>query len=131
MAISLSSLNVEKKCDTPYKLDIIDEQSGAVTGITIDIIGEHSKVISDLVAKAVNGKREAQRIATKKGKDAPVEKVEDDIMFGIELAAKRIVGWSGIEEAFSPELAIELVKTNPSIREQVMTASSNMSNFTK
>lgn len=131
MVISLSALNVEKKCDTPYKLDIIDEQSGTSTGITLEIIGEHSKVISDLVAKAVNGKREAARLATKKGKDAPVEKVEDDILFGVELAAKRIVGWSGIEETFSPELAIELVKTNPSIREQVMNASGNMANFTK
>jgi hypothetical protein len=131
MAISLSSLNIEKASDTPFKLAIIDEQSGQPTGIEIDIIGEHSKVIADLVAKAVNGKREAARIAAKKGKDAPTEKVEDDILFGYELAAKRIVGWSGIEESFTAENALELVKTNPVIREQIMTASGVVTNFTK
>jgi hypothetical protein len=131
MAISLSSLNVEKASDTPFTLAIIDESTGVATGIEIDIIGEHSKTIADLVAKAVNGKREAARMATKKGKDVPADKVEDDLLFGYELAAKRIVGWVGIEEAFTPELALELVKTNPTIREQIMTASGNVSNFTK
>jgi hypothetical protein len=131
MAISLSSLNVEKASDTPYTLSIIDEQSGQATGIEIDIIGEHSKVIADLIAKAVNGKREAARIAAKKGKDAPADKVEDDLLFGFELAAKRIVGWKGIEEDFTPENALTLVRTNPTIREQIMQASGNVANFTK
>ena len=131
MAISLSSLNVEKASDTPYTLAIIDEQSGQATGIEIDIIGEHSKTIADLVAKAVNGKREAARIAAKKGKDAPADKVEDDLLFGFELAAKRIVGWKGIEEEYTPENALTLVRTNPQIREQIMAASGNVSNFTK
>ncbi len=131
MAISLSSLNIEKASDTPYSLEIIDEQSGQPTGITIDIIGEHSKVIADLIAKAVNGKREAARIAAKKGKDAPADKVEDDLLFGFELAAKRIIGWKGIEEDFTPENALTLVRTNPTIREQIMQASGNVANFTK
>lgn len=129
MAISLSSLNVEKASDTPFTLAIIDEQSGQATGIEIDIIGEHSKVIADLVAKAVNGKREAARMAAKKGKDAPADKVEDDLLFGYELAAKRIVGWKGIEDEFNADNALLLVKTNPSIREQIMTASSVVTNF--
>jgi hypothetical protein len=131
MAISLSALNVEKACDTPFTLSIIDEQSGKATGIEIDIIGAHSKVIADLVAKAVNGKRTAAAMAAKKGKDTPADKVEDDIAFSYELAAKRIVGWRGIEEPFTPELAFELVKTNPQIREQIMQSSENMANFTK
>lgn len=131
MAISLSSLNVEKASDTPFTLAIIDEQSGQDTGIEIDIIGEHSKTIANLVAKAVNGKREAARIAAIKRKDVPADKVEDDLLFGYELAAKRIVGWKGIEEEFTPENALTLVRTNPSIREQIMTGSSNVSNFTK
>jgi len=61
----------------------------------------------------------------------PIAKVEDDLEFGIELAAKRIVGWSGIEETFTPELAFELCKTNPVIRDQVVTASEDMSHYTK
>ena len=84
-----------------------------------------------MIAKAVNGKREAARLAAKKGKDAPVEKVEDDLLFGFELAAKRIVGWKGIEEPFTPENALTLVRTNPVIREQIMTASGTVSNFFK
>ena len=131
MAISLKSLNVEAACDTPYDLDIVDEQTGKSTGITLKVIGAHSQVITKLVAKAVNAKRQAESQLAKKGKDVPVTKVEDDLEFGIELAAKRIVGWSGIEESFTPDLAFELCKTNPVIRDQVVAASEDMSHYTK
>lgn len=131
MAISLASLNIEKQCDTPYSLAIIDEATGKETGIVLQVIGSHSPKISKLVAKAVNAKRTASALAAKKGgKDAPVEKVEDDIEFSYELTANKIVGWSGIEEEYTPELAYTLVSTNPVIREQVSQASDDMRNYT-
>jgi hypothetical protein len=129
MAISLASLNAVKASDTPYSLDIIDEVSGASTGITLQVIGAHSEVITKLVAKAVNAKRTADTMQAKKGKEPVPTKVEDDIMFSIELAAKRIVGWTGIEEPFSPENAIKLCEINPAIREQVVAASENPANY--
>lgn len=129
MAISLASLNMVKASDTPYSLDVIDEVSGASTGITLQVIGAHSEVITKLVAKAVNAKRTAEAMQVKKGKDPQPSKVEEDIDFSIELAAKRIVGWTGIEEAFSPENAFQLCKINPSIREQVVAASENPANY--
>ena len=132
MAISLASLNVEKQCDTPFDLAIIDEATGKETGIVLQVIGSHSSKITKLVAKAVNAKRTAAALAAKKGgKDAPIDKVEDDIAFSTELTAAKIVGWSGIEESYTPELAFELVSTNPVIREQVSQASDDMRNFTK
>ena len=132
MAISLASLNVEKQCDTPFDLAIIDEATGKETGIVLQVIGSHSSKITKLVAKAVNAKRTAAALAAKKGgKDAPIDKVEDDIAFSTELTAAKIVGWSGIEEAYTPELAFELVSTNPVIREQVSSCSDDMRNYTK
>lgn len=131
MAISLSSLNVVKASETAQKLEIIDEETGALTGIVLDVIGSNSEKIQKIITKVANAKRQADKLAEKKGKDAPVSKVEDDIEFIQELTAARIVGWSGIEEPYSPENALELVKINPVIREQVTAFSDNVSNFVK
>ena len=131
MAVSISSLNLTKASDTPAKLELIDEESGKSLGITLSVIGSHSEKITKLIAKAVNAKRQAEELAKKKGKDVQPSKVEDDLDFANELAAARIVGWEGIEESFSADLALELVKTNPQIREQVMTFSDNASNYLK
>jgi hypothetical protein len=131
MAISLSSLNVVKASETAQKLEIIDEETGALTGIVLDVIGSNSDKIQKIITKVANAKRQADKLAEKKGKDAPVSKVEDDIEFIQELTAARIVGWSGIEEPYSVENALELIKINPVIREQVTTFSDNVSNFVK
>jgi hypothetical protein len=131
MAISLSSLNVVKASETAQKLEIIDEETGTLTGIVLDVIGSNSDKIQKIITKVANAKRQADKLAEKKGKDTPVSKVEDDIEFIQELTAARIVGWSGIEEPYSVENALELIKINPVIREQVTTFSDNVSNFVK
>jgi thymidine kinase len=131
MGISLASLNVVKASDDAQKLDILDEESGKATGIVLSVIGSNSDKITKLVAKAVNGRRQAEELAKKKGKDVQPSKVEDDIEFAQELAAARIVGWEGIDEPFSPENALQLVTINPQIREQVMVFSDNASNYLK
>lgn len=129
MAISLANLNVVKASETAQKLEIIDEETGTLTGIVLDVIGSNSDKIQKIITKVANAKRQADKLAEKKGKDSPVSKVEDDIEFIQELTAARIVGWTGIEEPYSVENALELVKINPVIREQVTTFSDNVSNF--
>lgn len=129
MGISLDSLNVVKASAAPFTLDIVDD-AGNKLGFSLDVIGSNSEVITKFFAKAMNARRTAEDMQRKKGKDVQVTKVEDDIAFANELAAKRIVGWNGIDDEFSPERAIKLIETNPMVREQVMNASDDIRNFT-
>jgi hypothetical protein len=66
----------------------------------------------------------------KKGKE-DIRLVEDDEEFGIRNAAIRIIGWRGITEDYTPELAIKLCEVNPEIRAQVIEKSDELANFTK
>ena len=71
----------------------------------------------------------------KKGKD-DYRKVEEDEAFGIQLAAITIIGWKGLSDGgkpveYSKEMALQLCKMNPEVRDQVSAASDLMSNFIK
>ncbi len=132
MAISLSELNVEAQSETPYEFEITDENSGKGTGVYLSVLGSHSKSVSSFVAKTLNAKRRAEALRLKKGaKDVEFTPIEDDIDFGVELAAIRIKAWRGITEDFTPENALLLCRTNPIIKQQVIEASDDVKNFTK
>lgn len=87
--------------------------------------------------KMINSRRqkEAAREATKRvgvGKRAAdFEPFESDVEFGQKLAATRLVGWRGIDEPFTAELAMRLCARNEHIAAQIMQQSDEMGNFMK
>jgi len=133
MAVSLAQLNLKAKSDQAYEFEVVDEDDGQGMGIFISVVGEHSKKVQDLITNTVNGQRRAEAI--RKGKSAAKKEdytpVEEDIDFSNQLAAARIVGWKGISEEYSPENALLLCSTNPSIKDQVTVESQKIKNFTK
>ena len=132
MAISLSALNVEAQSETPFEFEVVDDNTGKGTGVFLSVLGSHSKTVSSFVAKTLNAQRRAAALKQSKGAKQPeFTPVEDDIEFGIELAAMRIVAWKGITEDWSPQNAMELCRTNPIIKAQVVEASDDVKNFTK
>jgi hypothetical protein len=56
--------------------------------------------------------------------------VEDDIAFGQRLSAARLVGWRGIKQAYTPDLALKLCQSNAELSSQVLAASNDLGNFT-
>lgn len=127
--VSIADLNIAKKCEDGYEFEYLDE-AGKGTGIHFTVIGAHAKKVQDWVNKQLNQRRRQEAMQAKRGKD-DVRPIEDDIDFGVELVSMRIVGWRGIAEEHSPELALTLCQGNPLVVEQVKEASENLANFTK
>lgn len=128
-AVSLADLNVTKKCEDGYEFEYLDE-SGRGTDIFITVVGAHAPQVQKWVNSQLNQRRKYEAMQTKRGKD--VERmIEDDIEFGVEFMAIRIVGWRGINEPCTPENALQLCEINPLVVEQVKGASENLANFTR
>lgn len=127
--ISLSDLNLKTKCADGYTFDFLDE-SGNETGVKLTVLGAHAPSVQAWVNKQLNARRKQEAMQAKRGKD-DVRSIEDDIEFGVEFMAIRIIGWEGITEPWSPENARLLCETNPAVVEQVKEASEKLANFTK
>lgn len=146
--VSIATLNVRKGSDTPFEFEYVDS-SGSNSGIFFKVLGSQSDTITKAINVLVNERRsqEAVRLAKNQRAASTFTPVEDDIEFGQRLAAVRLVGWrrpgdtdglsadqlsrfQGIEEAYSPELALTLCQTNPDIAAQVLAASNDLGNFT-
>lgn len=128
--ISLDSLNVQKQCDQSYEFEYLDED-GKGTGVFLSVVGVHSEKVRSFSAKEANRARAENLRRSKRKKDDDFTPIEDDIDFIIRDAAARLVGWRGISDAFTPEAALQLCTINPMIRQQVVSESNNVSNFTK
>jgi hypothetical protein len=126
---SLTELDLVKPSETGFEFEYIQE-SGGPSGVFITVIGSHSGKVKSWVRKELNTIRQRAAMMEKKGKE-DIRLVEDDEEFGIRNAAIRIIGWRGITEDYTPELAIKLCEVNPEIRSQVIEKSDELANFTK
>lgn len=132
--VSIASLNAVAAGDAAFEFEYIDTL-GNPTGIFFKVLGSQSEKVTKETNALINARRrqEAVRLAqvgNRRPQDA-VTPVEDDITFGQRLAAIRVVGWSGITEEYSPELALKLCQTNADISSQVLDRSNEVGNFIK
>lgn len=130
MALSLSELDLTKQCESASKLELLSPD-GRPLGVTLMVIGGHSETVSKHINKALNNRRKAEALALKRGKRTEYTPIEDDIDFGIEATAIRVVGWEGIKEEFTPENALKLCASNADICRQIRDFSEDIANFTK
>jgi hypothetical protein len=128
--VSIEALNVVKQCEDGYEFEYVDAQ-GKETGIFLTVLGAHAEKVQKWAFKQLNIQRTQSAVLAKRGKPEAVRVVEDDVEFAHELMAIRIIGWRGITQPYSPELALTLCANNPLIVEQVREASENLANFTK
>jgi hypothetical protein len=128
---SLDQLDLGKRCEDAFEFEVTDDATGKGLGIHLTIIGGHAPQVQSFIAKNLNERRVFEQMQEKRGKRAAVRKIEDDIEFGTELAAIRIVGWRGISEPCTFENAVRLCTINPPIKEQILKASEDLANFTK
>ena len=128
---SLADLDVTKQSEAGFEFEVLDDSTGKGVGIHLTVIGAHAPAVQKFTSKRLNERRVFDDLQTARGKKAQIRKIEDDVEFGIELAAIRIVGWRGISDDFSPANAIQLCTINPTMREQILKASEDLSNFTK
>lgn len=128
--MSLSDMNIKKKCEDGYRFEYLNDE-GKGTGIFFTVLGAHAPSVQKWVNNELNKRRKQEAIQAKRGKDIDVRLIEEDIEFGVEFMAIRIIGWEGITEAYTSENALMLCETNPMVVEQVKAASEALANFTK
>lgn len=129
---SINDLDVKKSCEKGFEFEVTDDNTGKGTGIFLTVIGGHAQVIADFTKKTLNERRITDAMAEKRdprGKRLHVYKVEEDEIFSTELIAMRIIAWRGIKEEYSHENAVKLCTINPPIREQILKASEDLTNF--
>ena len=128
--LSINDFNAVKASENSYEFEYINEH-GEETGLFITVIGDQSEAVRKSIYAKINKERIQSALLKKRGKDEPVKYIEDLIEENIETAALCIIGWRGVEEPFSTDLAITLCQNNKGIYEQVKAASENLANFTK
>ena len=128
---SLADLDVTKQSEAGFEFEVQDDSTGKGVGVYLTVIGAHAPAVQKFTSKKLNERRVFDEMNERRGKKGQVRKIEDDVEFGIELAAIRIVGWRGISDDFSAANAVQLCTVNPTIREQILKVSEDLANFTK
>lgn len=129
---SLEDLDQSKACEVPYRFEVTDEATGKGTGIFLSVIGGQAQKIQDYAMKVANERRVEEAMAAKRdprGKKPQIVKAEADVEVSTELVALRIVGWEGIKEPYSHDLAVKLCSSNLQIKQQAYEASEDLKNF--
>jgi hypothetical protein len=128
--LSFKDMNLVSTADKPFEFAYIDPNTQKETEFKVKVIGSHSNIVTDAVLENADAQRRSDKLSERKGKEIEIRKAKDDVQFSVELTAKRIIGWSGIDIDYSPEKAIELCTINPELRKQVNDASDEIKNFT-
>jgi hypothetical protein len=132
--VSLDDLDARKASDKPFEFEYITP-SGDGSGIFLSVLGGQSETVTKEVARLMDerSRRKAAREINQKigvgAKKIEFEPFENDVEFGQRLAAVRLVGWRGISDAWSPENALRLCRSNQNIAAQVTQASDAVENF--
>ena len=134
--LSLDDLDITKACESGFEFEYIRDSDGKGTGVFLTVMGSHSEKVQKWIRKTLNAVRQREAMLVKRGKGEEVRTVEDDLDFGIESAAIRIIGWrgisqNGVELKFDWESAVRLCTINPEIYAQVIKQSNDFGNFTK
>ncbi len=131
--LTLDSFNSRKASETPFKMEYM-LPDGTPSGFILHVIGDNAGAVVAERNRLINEDRvrvSAQQALAKPGQPLPINPVENDLSFVQKLAAARIVGWEGIDDAFTPDAAVQLMADAPEIREQVVQASQTVGNFTQ
>lgn len=136
MNVSLDDLDATAACAGAVEFEYISP-AGNPTGIFFAVIGSHSEPVTAATARLQNERRRkvaAREVQQKVGigqQKVEFDKFEDDVAYGQQMAAARIVGWRGINDAFTPENALRLCKSNAHIAAFITQCSEELGNFFK
>ena len=127
---SIEDFNEIDQCKDAQPMEFKDEKGNEI-GITVMVLGSQSEIVTKWRNKKLNAQRRYEDQQTKRGKNADVKPIEEDLEFGTEFTSIRIVGWTGIEEEYSPKIALRWCSVNTEIVKQVMEFSEDLGNFKK
>lgn len=127
---SLDDLDITKQCDESFEFEVVDV-NGKPTGVFIQVVGAYATRVVEHSRNALNARRVQADLNEKRGTKQKSRTIEEDAAFGTEMCAIRVIGWRGIKQDCTPDNAIRLCTINPPIKEQILKASEDLTNFTQ
>jgi hypothetical protein len=151
-SLSLDSLDARKASEVPVEFEYFGPDLKP-SGLFFKVLGGQSPAVVEQTQRLLNERRKRDAVAAAAPRaggqaDAAFTPVEDDIDFSQKLSAVRLVGWRGdgetdgltpeekerfspIAEAYTPELALKLIRSNVHIKDQVDAVSNDLARFMK
>lgn len=131
--LDLSKQNPADVAEAGYEFTV-EMPDGTPTDAKIKVRGVMSKTVKDYSRKVFREMQMKEKMARKRGKEVDEPTIEELEELAAETAANRVISWVGIGEngkeiPFSKEAAVDVFKRFAFIREQVMQASEDISNF--
>ena len=127
---SIEDFNEIDQCKDAQPMEFMNDK-GNPTGIILMVLGSQSSIVTKWRNKKLNAQRRYEDQQNKRGKNSDVKAIEEDLDFGNEFASIRIVGWTGLEEDYTPQVALHWCSVNTEIVKQVMEFSEELGNFKK
>lgn len=132
--LDLEKIDTPKAAEDGHEIEL--DYQGQKTGWFVKVRGEYAPSVKRWQLSLGNKFRLKEWQEKRKGKgDNPTPMTEEDLEVGLRGAAVRIAGMRGIVfggKPFecTPENAYELVRRHPPFADQILEASSDISNFT-
>lgn len=128
-ALSILNFDAVSESEAGTPLAILNPD-GTETGLTLQVIGDNSDAVQKFSAKVIREIRAADARAKKAGKEMELdlEKINEQ---NVEGASIRVIGWSGVDEAFDRELLKTVLRKNPHWVKQINDFSGDLANFMK
>ena len=133
MAFDLNKHNFTESAAEGYTFEL-KLPTGAASGTKLTVLGEMSPTIKAYSRKKFAEYQQRQVMLKRKGKEDDQMSLEEAEEIAVENALVRLVGWQDLHEdgkdvKFSKEKARELLTVHGWIRDQVITESQDVLNF--
>lgn len=125
--LSVFDFNEKAACENYVEMPYLDS-NGNETGMIVHVIGSQSDKVRAMLTKGESRRKAIQNPAYGKGRPLTNDEERD---ININGHACRVVGWSGVEEPYSHELAVKICDNNVSFYTQVVECSENIALFTQ
>lgn len=129
---SVGDLNARAAAARGYEFEL-EYPPGKGLGVYLTVLGEQAQVVEDFEIELADRRAEQSlEDAQKAAKDEKIvpRSARQSLDDNLERALVRTVGWRGIQEEFSPQLARQLLTQNPDFVDQILTHSRKRGNFT-
>jgi hypothetical protein len=132
--LTFADIEAQTAGDIPVEFEPFDK-NGDPSGVILLILSDQSPTVQRGIIALTNAERQREQVNAAKARGArPGEvftKVEDDRDHTLKLTALRIAGWKGdLDEPYSPENAVRLLKLIPGWVSQVLNRSAELGGFT-
>lgn len=134
MAFDIIEQDYSKAAELGYTFEL-KLPTGADSGAKLTVIGDQSATVKNYSKRKYQEYAQKQAIAKRRGKehadDLTLEEAED---IAVESTLVRLIGWEGFTEKkkevpFTKEKAAEILKQHAWIRDQIIEAAGDVTNF--